>query len=407
MGVHPVTSQTFVRTEILAHEAVGQRVSRFSVRPWDWGGATLVDPDDLEEARQTTVLLSGGLAGLLGPAMAEMIRRPFGAFRALVMAMRLVIQGGPKRFYNFVYFIEAAKLCALSRAAGVTHVHCHFSANTASVALLANRMGGPGYSFTVHGPDELPGMRENGIVPKVRHATAVAAITDYCRRTILAATEGEGADKVHIVRCGLELGRFQPTPVPEDSKTLVCVGRLCPQKAQTLLVEAAARLKQSHPDLRILLIGDGETRPEVETMLEREGLRDRVVLHGWANGDEVRAAISAARALILPSFAEGLPMVIMEAMALGRPVISTRIAGIPELLDDTCGWIVDAGDVAALAASIAACLDASGERLTAMGDEGRRRVEQRHDQAKNARSLRRHIGFESDADSQFESTRAP
>ncbi|MGC6486307.1 MAG: glycosyltransferase family 4 protein, partial [Planctomycetota bacterium] len=274
----------------------------------------------------------------------------------------------------------------------------HFSVNTAAVALLARRMGGPAFSFTVHGPDELPGMRANGIADKVRHARAVAAITDYCRGEILAATDGEGADKVHVVRCGLELDRFQPTPVPAASQTLVCVGRLCPQKAQTLLAEAAARLKDSHPQLRILLIGDGDTRPEIEAILDREGLRDRVVLHGWASGDEVRAAIAAARALILPSFAEGLPMVIMEAMALGRPVISTRIAGIPELLDSSCGWIVDAGDVDALTASIAACLEADAAHLDAMGAEGRARVEQRHDQSKNARGLRRAVGLETDAD---------
>lgn len=394
VGVHPVTSQTFVRTEILAHEAEGWPVVRYSVRPWNWKGATLVDPDDQAEARQTTVLLPGGLAGLLVPALLEALRNPLGVARGLVAALRLVRRGGEKRLYPFAYLLEAAKLRAHTRAAGVTHLHCHFSVNTAAVALLAHRMGGPEFSFTVHGPDELPGMRANGIEDKVRHARAVAAITDYCRGVILEATDGAGADKVHVVRCGLELGRFRPTPVPAASRTLVCVGRLCPQKAQTLLVDAAARLKDSHPDLRILLIGDGETRPEIEAMLEREGLQDRVVLNGWASGDEVRAAIAAARALILPSFAEGLPMVIMEAMALGRPVISTRIAGIPELLDDSCGWIVDAGDVDGLTSSIAACLEADVDRLHAMGAEGRTRVEQRHDQAKNARGLRRAIGFE-------------
>lgn len=400
VGVHPATSQTFVRTEILAHEAAGQPVVRYSIRPWSWKGATLVDPGDQAEARQTTVLLPGGLGGLLGPAMVETLRNPFGVARGLLTALRLALRGEEKRLYNFAYLLEAAKLRALTRAAGVSHVHCHFSVNTAAVALLARRMGGPAFSFTVHGPDELPGMRANGIADKVRHARAVAAITDYCRGVILEATAGDGAEKVHVVRCGLELERFLPTPVPPSSRTLVCVGRLCPQKAQTLLAEAAARLKSSHPDLRILLIGDGETRPEVEAILQREGLRDRVILHGWASGDEVRAAIAAARALVLPSFAEGLPMVIMEAMALGRPVISTRIAGIPELLDSSCGWIVDAGDVDGLTTSIAACLEASSEQLDAMGAEGRARVEQRHDQAKNARDLRRAIGFEAAADAE-------
>lgn len=393
VGVHPATSQTFIRTEILAHEAAGHRVVRYSVRPWDWKGARLVDPADQAEARQTTVLLAGGLGALLGPALAETLRNPLGMARALATTLGLVRRGGARRFYNLAYLLEAAHLRRLTRAAGVTHLHCHFSGNPATVALLTHRMGGPGYSFTVHGPDELPPLRENGIVEKVTHARAVAAITDYCRGVILAATEGAGADKVHVVRCGLELERFTPTPVPEGAQTLVCVGRLCPQKAQTLLAEAAARLRDSHPDLRLLLIGDGDTRPEIEAIIAREGLEDRVILHGWATGDEVRAAVAAARALVLPSFAEGLPMVIMEALALGRPVISTRIAGIPELLDDSCGWVVEAGDLDGLTAAMAACLEADTETLTAMGAAGRARVAARHDQARNAARLRGLIGF--------------
>lgn len=394
VGVHPATSQTFIRTEILAHEAAGHAVTRYSIRPWSWKGARLVDPADQAEAAQTVVLLPGGLAGLIVPALAETLRNPVGMARALATTLRLIRCGGQKRLYNLAYLLEAARLRRLTRAAGVTHLHCHFSGNPATVALLTHRMGGPSFSFTVHGPDELPPLRENGIVEKITHARAVAAITDYCRGAILEASEGAGADKVHVVRCGLELERFTPTAVPEGAQTLVCVGRLCPQKAQTLLAEAAARLRDSHPDLRLLLIGDGDTRPEIEAIIAREGLEDRVILHGWASGAEVRAAVAASRALILPSFAEGLPMVIMEALALGRPVISTRIAGIPELLDDSCGWVVEAGDLDGLSGAIAACMEAETGSLTALGAQGRIRVEQRHDQARNAARLRRLIGFD-------------
>ena len=398
MNRYPMTSTTFIRTEILAHEAAGLPVARYTIRRWDHQQATLVDPADKAEAERTTVLLAGGLGGLIGPALAETLRNPLGMARALAMTLRLIRCGGKTRFYNLAYLLEAAHLRALTRAAGITHLHCHFSTNPVAVALLAHRMGGPSYSFTVHGPDELPPLRENGIVHKVAHARAVAAITAYCRGVILDATEGAGADKVDVLRCGLELERFAPTPVPAQSQTLVCVGRLCPQKAQTLLAEAAARLRHSHPGLRLVLIGDGDTRPEIEAIIAREGLQEQVILHGWATGDEVRAAVAAARALILPSFAEGLPMVIMEALALGRPVISTRIAGIPELLDETCGWVVDAGDLDGLTGAIATCLETPTERLTEMGAVGRARVEARHDQARNAAQLRRLIGFEDKGD---------
>ena len=197
------------------------------------------------------------------------------------------------------------------------------------------------------------------------------------------------ADKVHVVRCGLDLARFSPAPpVTEDNRHLVCVGRLCPEKAQTELVEAVAALKDSHPGLRLTLIGDGETRGRIEALIARHGLHDMVHLHGWGTGAEVRAAIRAARALVLPSHAEGLPIVLMEAMALGRPVISTRIAGIPELLDETCGWIVPPGAPAALAAALDACLSAPPETLAALAAEGRARVERHHDQTRNAAALR-------------------
>jgi glycosyltransferase involved in cell wall biosynthesis len=272
---------------------------------------------------------------------------------------------------------------------GVTHVHAHFSTNSATVAFLARRLGGPSYSFTVHGPDELPLMPANGILPKLRSASFAAAITDYTRGEILKVVPKAEAGKVHVVRCGLDLSRFDPAPaVRDENRRLACVGRLCPQKAQTELVAAIAALKDDYPDMRLVLIGDGETRSEIESLIARHGLQEMVHLHGWGTGEEVRAEIARSRALVLPSHAEGLPIVIMEAMALGRPVISTCIAGIPELLDAECGWIVKPGDHDALVRSLDACLSASPEELSRLGREGRRRIERKHDQAANAAELR-------------------
>lgn len=266
-------------------------------------------------------------------------------------------------------------------------------------------MGGPGYSFTVHGPDELIDPAANALDDKVAGARFVVAISDYCQGVVRRESAPEEAGKVHVVRCGIELSEFDgagPAPVEaapaaraestEDGtplpRSLVCVGRLCPQKAQTLLVEAAAALRAAHPDLRIVLIGDGETRPEMEAGIARHGIAPMIELRGWGTNDEVRAALREARALVLPSLAEGLPVVIMEALAMRRPVISTRITGIPELVDASCGWIVPPGDAGALAEAIAACLDAPDDVLRAMGREGLARVRAMHDQSANAAALR-------------------
>ena len=168
-------------------------------------------------------------------------------------------------------------------------------------------------------------------------------------------------------------------PPAPAARRLVCVGRLCEQKGQLLLVEAARRLAAQGIEFELVLAGDGELRSEIEALIGRYKLQDRVRITGWISGDEVREQILAARALVLPSFAEGLPIVIMEAMALKRPVISTFVAGIPELVHPgEHGWLVPAGDVEALADVMRACLETPVETLVRMGEAAHKRVLERH-----------------------------
>ncbi len=148
-------------------------------------------------------------------------------------------------------------------------------------------------------------------------------------------------------------------------------------------------MREEFPDLKIILIGDGDSRAEIEAEIERHGVGEQVIIKGWMANSAVREEIKNARAFLLPTFAEGLPVVIMEAMALGRPVISTYIAGIPELVDAECGWIIPAGDGEALTGAMRETLRASPERLAELGREGRARVEARHDVDKEAEKLGR------------------
>lgn len=384
MNTYPITSTTFVRREIQAHEAAGVPVTRFAIRDW---AEVPVDPRDRDEVGKTTYILKQGAVALMARALGEVVRNPLGFARALKTALYLATRRGSTGLRHGAYLLEAVFLKQAARAGDIHHVHAHFSTNSAAVALLSRRLGGPSYSFTAHGPDEFDDPVANGLPTKVQHAAFVAAITDYARGVILTATGGEGSDKVHVVRCGIDLDEFTLTPPPENAR-IVCVGRLCPAKAQALLVEAVAPLVIDHPDLELIFIGDGEDRTAIEALVEELGLSNHVKMPGWGTGEEVRAAIQNARVFALPSFAEGLPIVLMESLAMGRAVVTTRITGIPELVDDGCGWIVDAGDVPALQGAVRQALQADTAALTALGETGRARVAQSHDQSQNAAELR-------------------
>jgi glycosyltransferase involved in cell wall biosynthesis len=162
-------------------------------------------------------------------------------------------------------------------------------------------------------------------------------------------------------------------------KRLVCVGRLCEQKGQLLLIEAAQRLAAQGADFELVLVGDGEMRGDIEALVKRYKLQATVRITGRISSEQLQNEILAARALVLPSFAEGLPMVIMEAMALRRPIISTFVAGIPELVHPgKHGWLVPAGDVEALVGAMQDCLDTPADTLARMGEAAQKRVLARH-----------------------------
>ena len=203
-----------------------------------------------------------------------------------------------------------------------------------------------------------------------------------------------------VVHCGLETAFHDVAPVPPPiALRLVCVGRLSAEKGQLLLIEAVHRLAQKGIRLELVLVGDGEMRAEVETLIARYGLIGKVWITGWLSGNQVREEILAARALVLPSFSEGLPVVIMEAMALHRPVLTTFIAGIPELVrHGENGWLFPAGAVDELAAAMGECLTLPIAELERMGEQAHYRVLQRHDidheAAKLAALFREAIGID-------------
>ncbi len=379
MNTYPITSTTFIRREMESLEALGLDIKRYAVRLW---GDKLVDPLDEAEKPRTHYLLSGNTLNLLLTFFLVMITNPFGFLRGLALWFEVFRNSGYKFVKHMAYLLQATYFYQVSKKDKLDHVHVHFSTNATTVAMLAKRMGGVSYSFMAHGPDEFVDPTAASMHLKVKYAAFVSAISNYCRVQLVRFSSYEYWDKIIIVHCGIHIDEFEPDyGFSEDNQSLICVGRLCPQKAQLLFPPALAKLKDEFPNLHINFIGDGESRAALEASIEKHNVSDLVTLHGWKANTEVRDMVKENRALLLPSFAEGLPVVIMEAFALGRPVISTYIAGIPELVDNTCGWIIPAGSIEHIEQAIRSALLASPNKLAQKGKEGRRRVEIGHNLA--------------------------
>lgn len=385
MNTYPMTSTTFIRREIEALEERGLRIKRYAVRGWSEG---LVDPRDIAEQTRTEYLLSGNVAGLVFAFLREMLVNPAGLLRGLALCYRLNRAAKSALVQHVAYLLQAVYLRQRSRADAVDHIHVHFSTNATAVAMLACAMGGATYSFTAHGPNEFDAPELSSLATKIENAAFVVAISHFCKSQLIRYSAAEHWNKIKVMRCGIDLAEFDAAvDVDASNQTFVCVGRLCANKGQFLLVDAVKAISREFPSMRLILIGDGDSRPLLEQRIREHGLERWIELRGWVANTEVRDIISTSRALILPSFAEGLPIVFMEALALRRPVIATYIAGIPELVDSGCGWIVPAGDGDGLVAAMRQALENGPEALRALGARGRSRVERRHDVRHLAESL--------------------
>jgi glycosyltransferase involved in cell wall biosynthesis len=251
-------------------------------------------------------------------------------------------------------------------------------------------LGGPGYSFTAHGTESFESPDRIRLGLKAQRARFAVAVCEYGRRELIAASPGIGEEKVHVVRCGLdEALAIEPASSGVRGNQLTVIGRLSPEKGHRVLLEALKRLDDDHVDFRLVLVGDGDLRSEIEAQIASAGLGDRVEIAGWQDSAGVRRALEKTRALVLASFGEGLPVVIMEAMARCRPIVSTNVGGIGELVrEGETGWLARPGDPERLAEAMKLALQASDEELTEMGARGRELVLRMHDVQREAAKLR-------------------
>lgn len=375
---YPKVSHAFIRREILALERQGFEVLRLALRGWR---DELVDEEDARERHRTRYVLQGGVVALLWALVRTAFAHPASFVAALMLALHMGRHADRPWPIHLIYLAEACRMLPWLQAFGAQHVHAHFGTNSTEVVMLLNALGGPAYSFTVHGPEEFDKPEFIHLAEKIRRAAFVVAVSSYGRSQLYRWVAHAHWHKIKVVHCGLEQAFHRVPAVPVSAAPrLVCVGRLCEQKGQMLLLQAARQLLAKGVAFELVLAGDGEMRPQVEALILQLELKDKVRITGWISSNQVRAEILAARALVLPSFAEGLPVVIMEAMALRRPVLTTFVAGIPELVrPGKNGWLFPPGDVDELAAALEDCLNQPVEVLERMGDAAHRRVLARHD----------------------------
>ena len=376
---YPHVSHSFIRREIAGLEAQGVAVARFSIRP---PPVDLVDPADRAEQARTRVLLGLGGARILMATIAALLSSPGRWMAAASAAIRLGRRSERGVLRHLVYLAEACALLGWLRAdQDVRHLHAHFGTNSAAVAMLTRILGGPSYSFTVHGPEEFDHPMELSLGEKIARAAAVVAVSSFGRSQLFRWIPHTEWPKVHVVRCGVDASFLAAGPQPvADNQRLVCVGRLSEQKGQLLILDALAELVRGGVACEIVLAGDGPMRAVIEERASALGIGSALRITGWISNATVRDELLAARALLLPSFAEGLPVVLMEALALGRPAITTYVAGIPELVaDGVNGWLIPAGSAAAVVEAVRRALATPAADLARMGRAGASAVADRHD----------------------------
>jgi glycosyltransferase involved in cell wall biosynthesis len=393
---YPAVSHTFIQREVAAVRATGVEVHTFAVRAA--ADTDALSAADRESAATTASLLPPSGRDLLQAGL-DALRHPTATRALLAHALRRG-RGAPRAtLWQLFYAAEALLLWRKLHARGLRHVHTHFANVAADVARLTARFGNAvdagerwTWSFTMHGPTELADVRHFDLAAKVAEADYVACISDYCRSQLLALVDEPHWDKLRVVHCGVDPSRFRPVQRrAEGPAEILCVGRLVPEKGQGILLRAVAELTRRGVEARLTFIGDGPRRGALEKAAAEAGIADRVTFAGAVGQDDIGRYYDAADVFCLPSFAEGVPVVLMEAMASGLPVLTTRIMGIPELVDDgVSGVLVPPGRADVLGDALAGLVGDPAVR-EAFGAAGRRKVQSDFEVTASAHVLARHL----------------
>ncbi len=385
-GQYPAANHTYILREIRTLRSQGFEIESFSIRSPD-RPLDQLSPEEQEEANTTWSLSSVSKPDLLKAQFAALFSSPGSYWRGLWLAITLGRQDLRATFKNLIYFAEAVVVGRQMQSRGLTHLHSHFSSN---VALFLGKTFPVTISATIHGPAEFDDAIGFYLPEKVETARFLCTISQYGRSQLMCASNPEHWHKIEVCPLGVDLDLFAPRPhrpFPECFEIL-SVGRLSPVKGNQVLIEAIARLvKQGHTGIRLRIAGGGPLRESLQRQIARLGVEQYVVLEGLCNQDRVRQLYRETDLFALASFAEGVPVVLMEAMAMEIPCLATWITGIPELIrHEKDGWLVPPSDPIVFAEAIA-LLMADPDLRQRLGKAGRLRVQERYHLATNTNRL--------------------
>jgi glycosyltransferase involved in cell wall biosynthesis len=385
---YPMMSMIFILREVLQLRELGFDIHVASINPPDRPPERMTAEEAAESAR-TYYVKSHGMAGAVIAHLQTILKNPTGYGRGLLWVVRLARLDLKRLFLNFMYFTEALMVGQWMRRRRQKHLHVHLGSQGATVGLFVRHVFGCGFSVTVHGPDEFYDERGQYLEQKVAAADFICCISSYARSQLMKSSSYVHWNKLVVSRLGVDPQVFSPQPGRHASAVfeILCVGRLTPAKGQHILIDAIERLAQQKRRVRLRLVGQG---------LDESSLRERaaqiehpecIVFEGAVNPDRIRALYAEADAFCIPSFAEGIPVVLMEAMAMGVPCVTTHITGIPELIRDGIdGLLVAPSDLEALVEALARLMDDTALRER-IARNGRARILEHYDLQRNVLKL--------------------
>jgi glycosyltransferase involved in cell wall biosynthesis len=390
---YPKLSQTFVANEIAELRRHGIDVVPFSLNAPD--ESDLRTDAARHEQQRTFYIKAAGPVPMLRAALRCVAKDLGGTARFTVGALRSAGWDLKGLAWRAFHVAEAMLVREHCRRNSIDHLHAQFGQATATVAWLAHELdvaigdGSLTWSFTIHGFQDFVNEGQTRLDLKAASAQFVVCVSDFTRSQLMRVTDPDDWDRFHVVRCGIDFDRFAYVPRPRvSSPPVICtVGRLSAEKGHNVLLDALARLRASGSEAVVELIGDGEHRVAIEEHARRLGVVDAVRFLGELPPEAVARHLATADVFCLPSFAEGLPVSIMEAMAVGTPVVTTYVSGIPELaVDRETAMVVPAGNAKQLAYALATVL--ADERLREMlTTNALRRVRTQHDLHDNVAAL--------------------
>ncbi len=389
MSRFPKITETFILTEMIAVEAEGIDVEVYPLLREDTSVIHAEAQPYVDRAHFEPFMSFG----IFKANMAAILRQPLAYLSTFFGAV-----WGVRSSRNFVIgtlgiFPKAVKMALDMQRDDVTHIHAHFANHPAMAAMIIHRLTGIPYSFTGHGSDLH--VDQTYLSEKLHRAAFAVTISRY-NVDFMCEHAGEWArHKIKMIHCGIDTAMFQPAPSQDTAQpfTILMVAALREVKGHSVLMAACEHLKEKGLDFRCHLIGDGELRKDIQTYIDARGLTGQVSLLGPQPRDVVATAMKEADVIVLPSIMgsrgdrEGIPVVLMEAMATGKPVVSTQQSGIPELVEDgVSGFLCPAGDAEALAEALITLAEDAELRNT-MGKAGRSYVEQHFNIRETSRQM--------------------